>query len=151
MAHDAIDADGVQQADPMMVDMSSSLGVMGVLHILHNGVKELHAAMSDWPKYASDLKLISDLCRRQWSKDRLIETCFSDPTVAKYYSARYITVLEKFTASVYTGRWGTIAEATEAVGQLEHCLRFGWDLSKFCKGKVTIENMLTDKNIFTDK
>ena len=70
--------------EALRVDTSRSLSVLGILHVVHNAVKELHNAMSHWATFTEDLKLLCDLCRRPWSKDRLLQTCFADPPQSNF-------------------------------------------------------------------
>ena len=121
---------GPDLAEQLIVDTTAWLPCPGLLHTIHNATKELPSAMRSFDIYLRQLKLVCDVLRRQFSKERLIETCFGQPP------ACYQTHLVKqFQASVYTGRWGSIASATVDLAELEAVLRFAWDVTKFNRGK----------------
>ena len=42
--------------------------------------------------------------------------------------------LKKFSASVQSGRWGTVAHAVSQLRQVESAIRWGWDLDRYRAG-----------------
>eukprot|EP00959_Pyramimonas_sp_CCMP1952_P151132 3162919-Pyramimonas_sp.AAC.1 len=70
------------------------------------------------------------MVRRRFSNERLMETCFSTAP-ACYHKDLY----KSFKACVYTGRWGSVADATRELAPLEPSLRFAWDPIKFNRGR----------------
>eukprot|EP00959_Pyramimonas_sp_CCMP1952_P369295 7735054-Pyramimonas_sp.AAC.1 len=109
-------------AGELVVDTRLWLQVPGVFHSIHNACGELPKCMSYYNTFVKELKLVCDVVRRTYSRQRLISTCFSEPP-AKNHKELY----EGFSASVHKGRWGSVAEAVEAVGPLEPSLRQAWD------------------------
>eukprot|EP00959_Pyramimonas_sp_CCMP1952_P388978 8150090-Pyramimonas_sp.AAC.1 len=89
------------------------MSIPGLYHAVHNSVGELSSAMQLYAPFCRKLKAVCDLVRRKFSRQRLFETCFAEAP-ASYYQHLF----EGFTASVYEGRWGTVADAVAAVGPL---------------------------------
>ena len=114
----------------LFVDMSRSLPVCGVLHVVHNATNGLWAALSHFTTFSDELKSVCDLLRRRWSKDRLLQTCFCSPEAAEHTDA-----IQSFSGQVYSKRWGTLAHAVEALLPLERALRCFWDARTFNFGQ----------------
>ena len=87
-------------------------------------------AMGHWEAFEGQLKLVCNLIRRTFSRQRLMETCFSDPPASLHQH-----LYSSFSGTVGKGRWGVVWDAAEQLGPLEASLRFAWDGVKFNRGK----------------
>jgi hypothetical protein len=112
------------------LDFTKSIFIMGVLHGLHNIVAGLSAVLGHWATYIVDLKHITRLLSRKWSKARLLETCFR---VLPYSVFRNEIVA--FNASVYDGRWGSALNAVYLLLPLARPLRMAWSMQAYSMGR----------------
>ena len=86
-------------ADAVELSLDHCVGVAGCLHIIHNSSADLESAMLYYNDVVSKLKNVSNLLRRQHTKDRCLRTCFNDPPLC-YMKAD----IKSFKARVYTNR-----------------------------------------------
>lgn len=121
IAHDA--------AQDLVVDTTGWMPVPGLYHAVHNSVAELAQSMKFYSPFCKQLKAVCDLARRKFSRQRLLETCFSEAPAS--YSRH---LFEGFSSAVYEGRWGTVADAVTAVGPLRVAFQH-WNVSLFNRGK----------------
>ena len=108
------------------LDLSRSVGIPGMLHIVHNSSKDLSRGMPNFESVISQAQQVSRLLRRKDSRERLLETCFNDPTGRVLEAS-----IRKFDAKLNPGRWGSVAECVKQLLEIEPILRWGWDLSKY--------------------
>eukprot|EP00959_Pyramimonas_sp_CCMP1952_P230123 4811301-Pyramimonas_sp.AAC.1 len=94
--------------------------------------EKLGDALDHFSRWFDGLKHICRLVSRRWSKDRLLESCFSNPCFDQHRRQ-----LEDFSVEVYEGRWGSILVALSTLLPLQRILRMGWSLTKF--GNATRE------------
>ena len=109
-----------------VVDVTGSLEVDDLLHCIHNATKGLSAAMKSFDDVVGQCKKVADLLRKKESKDRLIETCFSQGLARGFASE-----IKQFKSHVHEDRWGTVAECIPNLLRLKAALRYGWDLRAF--------------------
>ena len=109
------------------VDMSASMQVLGLLHVLRNATNDLHKAMSGWSQYVRHLTSISRLLTKQHMRQRFLSSCCSEyPWRLQHH------LVEQFQTPVHLARWGTVAAATVALEDpLAHMLRQCWSKAKF--------------------
>ena len=112
--------------DQCVVDVTGSLEVDDLLHCIHNATKGLAAAMKSFDDVVGQCKKVADLLRKKESKDRLIETCFSQG-LAKGFASE----VKQFKSHVHEDRWGTVAECIPNLLRLKAALRYGWDFRAF--------------------
>ena len=99
----------------------------GVLHVVHNCTKELsNIGLRYWEAFHEGLSQICKLLSQQWSKDRLIQTCFDTMPAAAHKRD-----IECFNYTVYPGRWGTLLVAAQELSRLEHVIRRYWSLQRY--------------------
>jgi hypothetical protein len=124
---------GVVAHDAGVVDLSQSLGVIGLLHIIHNAVNDLNKSMDYFREFVDQLTIISRTLATMHSKQRLLQTCFASGAGLHYRS-----LIENWNGiAVYEGRWGTVAGAAQDLRDpVESALRSAWSLEKFSYGKV---------------
>ena len=108
------------------IDMSGSVGVPGMLHIIHNSTVDFGHSMPRFSEVVNQLQHLCKFLRKRDTKQRLLESCFQDP-VGRHLQAE----LKAFSAKLHTGRWGSIAECVRQVLEVETSLRFGWDLARY--------------------
>jgi len=116
-------------ANRLRVDLSGSVPVAGLLHIIHNSSSGLEAVMQTYTETVDKVGLVCNLLRKRDSKMRLLSTCFVDG-VARHMRQG----LEQFSSHVHSERWGTVARAATDLVAVEHSLRFGWDLNRYRGG-----------------
>ena len=125
------------------VDMSASVQILGLLHILHNATNDLHNAMSWWGRYVQHLCSVSRLLTKGHLRQRFLSTCCCNyPWSLQHHLA------EQFQAPVHLARWGTVAAATEALHDpLIQMLRQCWSKAKFTFNQtedVQVERVLVE-------
>ena len=116
----------ILHGDPWIMDLTPSLFISGMLHIIHKATEELGTILYHFQSYLQDLTHVTRLLRRRWSRTRLLQTCFSEGDAA-LHSHLY----SGFSAGVFGGRWGTVMESVSAILPLEMTLRYYWDKTKF--------------------
>ena len=89
--------------------------------------------MPRWNEYKDGLQEVCNLLRRPFSRTRLLQTCGGQDAEELQHT------LQSFTSSVYKGRWGSVADATAAVGRAERLLRRVWDVKSYAPGQSYIE------------
>ena len=91
-----------------MVDLTSSVSIPGMLHIVHNSTNDLGKSMRQFETVVNQMQHVSKLLRRRDSKQRLLETYFAD-NVGRHLHAP----INSFTAKIHTGRWGSVSECVK--------------------------------------
>ena len=108
------------------VDLSQSVGIAGLLHIVHNSCKDFTAGMQHFDTVVQQLQHVSKLLRKKDTRERLLESCFNDAT------GRLLRgTIRKFHAKLHVGRWGSLAECVRQMVQVETVLRWGWNLESY--------------------
>jgi hypothetical protein len=126
----AVAAPASRLRESLDLDFTRSIFIMGVLHGLHNIVSGLSAVLSYWATYIIELKHVTRLLSKKWSKARLLETCFR---VLPYSVFRNEIVA--FNASVYDGRWGSALAAVYLLLPLARPLRMAWSMQAYSMGR----------------
>jgi hypothetical protein len=116
-------------AEPYAVDMSRCVYIAGVLHIVHKATEELAGVLVHWDTFIEELTHVTRLLSRQWTRSRLIATCF-----AEMPQRAFVDEYASFSGGVYVGRWGSVVEALCQILPLERTLRYAWDKDKFLFG-----------------
>ena len=70
------------------------------------------------------------MCRRKWSKHRLLTTCFNALSFVLVAN-----LVETFSEVPYDGRWGSMLLAVSALLELAPYLPHCWSVDKFTFGK----------------
>lgn len=124
-------AAGGPAADPT-VDVSQSLEVPGLLHIISNAGKSLSAGMEHFDDAISKLTHVAKLLADRESKERLYETCYADSPVGR----EMFRPLLAFKSRCYAERWGNVSHCVTELTSEERqaSLRWGWDLTKYMNG-----------------
>lgn len=115
--------------DVFEIDLTPSVYIAGVLHVIHNIAAGLPEVLPWWKTFILQLTHVTRLLTNKFSRDRLLETCFTN-LPARAHRDRFRT----FTAAVYEGRWASSLEAVVALLPLEEPLRFAWDLGSYLGG-----------------
>ena len=115
--------------DPHVVDFSPSVFVAGLLHVIDNLTGRLEGALALFTWWLELMKHVCRLLARRYSRERMQEKCFSEPPLSNL-SRKF----DGFQASVYKGRWGSVANALSKLLPLETLLRTGWSLQKYRGG-----------------
>lgn len=108
------------------IDLSGSLGVPGMCHILHNACKDLEGTLALYKEHVDGMKRVCDLLRNKSYRDRLFESCF-----ACQAGLALRRRLANFSGQVHRERWGTVLDCALQLEQIRDILRWGWDVDKF--------------------
>jgi hypothetical protein len=127
----ALDIHHEDRPDPYAVDLQGSIYVCGVLHVVHNCTESLKDSLEWWPEFVVWLTQVTRLLSRNWSKSRLVATCFSE-WPHQVWQGLYTS----FDASVYEGRWGSALYAVSQLLPLRPSLVAAWSLRKFTFGQA---------------
>ena len=117
-------------AAPPVADLSGSVEVAGILHVLHNATNSLASAMAHYEEETYNLKEVTRLLSRKESRDKLMSTCFESRGPLGRQLAQDPD-LSKFDAHVHVERWGTVAHAVGRVLVVRDLLAWGWDLGRY--------------------
>jgi hypothetical protein len=90
------------------IDLTRSIYVPGLLHIVHNCVKDLSLPLVMWDDFVKQLRHVARLLCKRRSRQRLMETCFSTPPHSFFRNQ-----FAHFNADVYEGRWGTVCSRAQ--------------------------------------
>jgi hypothetical protein len=126
------DFDGIPP-DPELenpaVGLNESLGLPGLLHVLHNAGNSTMAAVPVLEEAVGQMAEICNVCSHARTRGRLLATCFDDPVGRCFHST-----MRKFAAHVCKARWGTFAFATEQVLERKQALIRFWDEDTYLQG-----------------
>lgn len=86
--------------DGAMADMTGSVAVGGLLHIIHNASADIRMSMEHYDDITMKLSDVSRLLSSRESKERLLETCYNGSAVDRALGAH----LENFSAVVFAER-----------------------------------------------
>ena len=135
-AGDAVQAhvlpDNLSHADqpvpprPLDVDMRSSVFVSGVLHFIHNCVKNFGDVLSHFKDFNVQLKGVSRLLSHVPHRRRWLYTCFSHPHLNAFDNA-----FDHFSTETNDQRWGTCVDAVGELLPLHGILRAGWNKDSY--------------------
>jgi hypothetical protein len=117
-------------AAPLLVDVTGSLYFPGLLHIVHNATEGLTDALSGWDDFVGGLRELAAFLARPYARQRLRETCFSNPPADAH---RHLFM--DYGSVVFEGRWGTVVQAIASILPLEEALRLGWSKERFMFGQ----------------
>eukprot|EP00959_Pyramimonas_sp_CCMP1952_P346394 7254818-Pyramimonas_sp.AAC.2 len=81
----------------------------------------------------------------RFSKARLLNSCFANGAASVFYQN-----IASFNATVYTGRWGTVRNATHQLvdPHIMGALRTGWDRARYVAGQGVARD---DENVPDEK
>lgn len=115
------------------LDLSATVEVSGLLHIISNASKDLVKVMVVYKDATERLQRVSNVLRVKETKERLMETCFSTSPVGQ---ALYDRCIRQFSGECYPERWGTVATCIlQMTKELKSALDYGWDVNKYTFGK----------------
>lgn len=115
--------------DPYLVDLTSSLFVPGILHILSNAQQDLMKALESSSWFLSYLRHITRFLSRRWSRERFLETCCGAGALVALRP-----LFHKFHASVYEDRWGSIAHGVGELLRVGPAFRRAWNEDAYQRG-----------------
>ena len=103
--------------------LENNLNLAGALHILHNAVKDLTNAMSDfedwwWSPFKSAVQYLKQRDNRKF----LVRTCFAEEPASHWASC-----FDTFVGTTYTKRWGYLISSCDGMMALETPLRLYWN------------------------
>ena len=84
-----------------LVGFTSSMPIPGLLHVISNIATSVASSSKCLDETVSKLAAVSKLVRREHTRDRLLERCFSDP-IGRCFQAQ----LKRFKGKVHRKRWG---------------------------------------------
>ena len=96
--------------------------IPGALHILHSAAGEITDALEHFHEYLPNLRLIVDLLKHQWMRERFLATCLKTPEAAGYRHL-FSTMV---TVSLAEWRWGHLFHALSEVLVRMTPLRLFW-------------------------
>ncbi len=113
------------------VDLTGSIYITGILHLVHNATQDFQHVWLEWPAWVQQVRQVSRMLKRRRSRDRLLSTCFSEPPFS--YAA---DKLGSFSGGVYEGRWGSVLDACDQLLEVESVLRAAWSAHKYSGGSA---------------
>ena len=108
------------------IDLRESVGIAGLLHIIHNSTEDLGRSMVTFDELMKQLSHVSKLLCRKDSRARLLQTCFAD-RIGRHLQSD----IKGFKAKLNTDRWGSIGHCVVELLKIERSLRFCWDVTKY--------------------
>ena len=128
----------------LYADVTGSVEVPGLLHVLHNLGRGLEHQLKGYKDAVFKLGKVCNVLRRKESKDRLEETCFEPSAAAHLLFKKNV---KQFQASCYSERWGTVSVAIMRMTEdLQVTLTHGWDMNKFLAGSSRHAKMKEEEN-----
>ena len=122
---------GRQPEQDPRIDVTASLEVPGLLHIISNAGITLGSAMDYYSEAINKLTKVANILTSKGSKDRLFETCFSHSGAGR----ELFRHIWPFRNKCHLERWGTVSTCISAVlGDVETSIRWGWDLQRYENG-----------------
>ena len=115
--------------DPLL-DLSKSLGVSGMLHIIHNSSKDLGRGMQSYDDTLRRMTHVCNLVRRKTTRERLLERCFGHGNAVALRGP-----ILRFDGKIHKERWGTIAHAVDELLRVEVSLRHAWSIDRYGRGR----------------
>ena len=104
---------------------SSSLHIAGIMHILHNAVKDVTSAMPNFEWFWKEFKVFCLYMKHRWNRERVVGTCFSTPP-ASWLAADILG----FAPDITDTRWGYLIATLDDMLDIESALRNWWDSAK---------------------
>ena len=133
MDRDTDDAQGQARAPLVprrLLDLTSSLEIPGLLHIIHNAGRTLEKSMTHYADATYRLGKLSAILSSRETRERLEETCFADEVGQALW-----THLRGFSARCYPERWGTVAKTlVDLTPSAIASLQARWDIKKYMAG-----------------
>ena len=120
---------GEDEHDADEVDLQNVMFINGPRHTLHNMTEGLHVVLALWQWFVIHPKHVCRLLKNEWSKARLLRTCFNEGAAALYESD-----IKQFSCAVYDKRWGTAMAAVRRLLPIWEGLCFGWNLQRYNVG-----------------
>ena len=118
--------------DELKIDVSASIEVPGVTHVLHNIGRGMESHLLKYKDGVFRLGKVANVLRKKENKSRLKATCFSDDVAKEELHRKY---LARFKSQCHLERWGTVVDTVMAMTRdVEASLRLGWCLHKFMNG-----------------
>lgn len=115
--------------DPYDLDFTRSVFIAGPHHVVHNLTEGFEVVLVHWVWYIMRLKHVCRLLSNQWSKRRLLQTCFSNGVALLYNRS-----IQAFCIKVYEKRWGTAMAAISLLLPVSDGLRQFWNKARFQAG-----------------
>ena len=119
--------------------MQKCLEIPGVMHIIDNLLNDVHTAMPHWKQFHADLKILESFFVVRDRRRRFIWTCIKDTRYT--YAEKHF---EKFTASLYEGRWHETLVFCKAIQKTLPFLLRCWDESAFTNGVDILSKVAPD-------
>ena len=122
-----------QQPGHDVIDMSHTLGIAGMLHIVHKATERLKSVMSEMATFLKDLEHICRIFRLPYLRHRFKQTCCLDPNAFVTFGLLF----SGFDAHVLPGRWGTISHVATllADAQRRTFIRTHWSFQRITFGQ----------------
>jgi hypothetical protein len=128
-------------AAPYEIDCTHSLFLAGMLHIVHNLTEGMSGALTYFDTFVAQLKQVTRLLSKPWSKSRFLQTCGGGAVGAAFQGE-----FASFNSLVYEKRWGTVLAAVAALIPLREALCNLWSLRAFSLGTNVANDRDDDGN-----
>ena len=125
------------------VSFAFSLGVAGLLHIIHNASNDLGAAMVHFDAQVDRLSVLAKFVRERHTQQRLLAKCFPDTMPG---ASQMREMLRTFHAHCYRNRWSTVARCALEMDRVLPALQSGWNLVKYMEAPDTHDVVLQQVN-----
>ena len=106
--------------------MPSALCSYGLMHCMDNLTADMHKDLSWWSEFHKQLKQMEALLTRQDRRERFIHTCVKPSHLADQHR-----LFNKFTQTLYEGRWKEIVHFLKMLKPLLPVLRSCWDANNY--------------------
>ena len=117
--------DSILQSDQVSLDMSGSLVIPGLMHMISNMVKTMFLALLFWQACIGEqATALATFLHHPWSRERFVATCLQD----EY--AVFQPLYASFPADLTRWRWGDVEVCLTKLLQLESSLRMAWRLDR---------------------
>ena len=126
--HDDLVFEDVDQ-DATDLDITGSLDVPGLHHLIDNATDGLSDAMPNYDESIKRARNVCKLVRKKNTQPKLLQRCFSHDIGPQLQPA-----LKRFKGHIHQGRWGIVAFCISELRKAEFALRWGWDKNAFLAG-----------------
>ena len=117
--------DSILQSADVTLDMSGSLVIPGLMHVISNMVKTMFLALPFWQACIGEqATALATFLHHPWSRERFVATCLQD----EY--AVFQPLYASFPADLTRWRWGDVEVCLTKLLQLESSLRMAWRLDR---------------------
>ena len=117
---------GIDSATDDCLLFSSALLVPGLMHVLHNAVRDVTKVLESYDWFFQAFSVFCNFCKHKPNRDRIVGQCFAKPP-ASWAAESILAFSPDITCDT---RWGYLISTCEATLEIESALRTWWDPAK---------------------